>query len=434
MQRARLLTGIVLLIGVLMALSPGTTDRGSADGPEALHPDNTPERALLDPQAAALYERRQNELKAALKVYFEKAIAAGEIAGAGVSIVRGDSIVVAEGYGARNAEERAPVDGQTVFRLGSLSKGFAGILAAELIGEGRMSYDDKVKDYIPGFQLGNRENTEKITLGHLLSHTSGAPYHSYTNLVEAGLPLTEIARRFQEVTPVAAPGTQYSYQNALFALSGEMMRAVTGKDISQLLEDRFFRPLGMETTVMDFESLARIENAAVPHVKWRKGWKAKKLNHSYYNAIAAGGINASATDMAKWMRFLLGHNPEVMDPAALENAFRPVIEIKGHAKYYHRWSRHQASYYGYGWRIHRFAEDNADRESTMWHHGGSVNNFRNEIALFPDSDLGICVLLNSNSGLARTVIPDLYKIIQAIYLQPAEHLALSNASDPGTPL
>ncbi len=417
-----------------MALTPGSGDWVSKEGTVKAKPVALPDRALFDPQAAALYERRQNELKAALKAYFEKAIAAGEAVGAGVSIVRGDSIVVSEGYGERNTDGHAPVDGQTVFRLGSLSKGFAGILAAELIGEGRMSYDDKVKDYIPDFQLGNRENTEKITLAHLLSHTSGAPYHSYTNLVEAGLPLPEIAGRFRAVAPVAAPGTQYSYQNALFALSGEMMRAVTGKGISQLLEDRFFRPLGMETAVMDFESLARTENAAVPHVKWGKGWKAKKLNHSYYNAVAAGGINASASDMAKWMRFLLGHNPEIMSRQALENAFTPVIEIKGHAKYYHRWPGHQASYYGYGWRIHRFVDGDAAREQTMWHHGGSVNNFRNEIALFPDADLGICVLLNSNSGLARTVIPDLYKIIQAIYLQPAEHLALSNASDPGTPL
>ena len=417
-----------------MALTPGSGDWVSKAGPVKAKPVALPDRALFDPQAAALYERRQNELKAALKAYFEKAIAAGEAVGVGVSIVREDSIVISEGYGERNTDGHAQVDGQTVFRLGSLSKGFAGILAAELIGEGRMSYDDKVKDYIPDFQLGNQENTEKITLAHLLSHTSGAPYHSYTNLVEAGLPLPEIAGRFRAVAPVAAPGTQYSYQNALFALSGEMMRAVTGKAISQLLEDRFFRPLGMETADMDFESLARTENAAVPHVKWRKGWKAKKLNHSYYNAVAAGGINASASDMAKWMRFLLGHNPEIMSRQALENAFTPVIEIKGHAKYYHRWPGHQASYYGYGWRIHRFVDGDAAREQTMWHHGGSVNNFRNEIALFPDADLGICVLLNSNSGLARTVIPDLYKIIQAIYLQPAEHLALSNASDPGTPL
>lgn len=430
MQRARLLTGIVLLIGALMALTPSARNQVATVDPEKANGGNRPERELYDPRAVALYQEQQQELKDALKAYFDKAIATGEIVGAGVSIVRGDSIVLAEGFGAKNSVDHSPVDGQTIFRLGSLSKGFAGVLAARLTAEGQLHFEDKVKDYIPGFQLGDRENTEKITLSHILSHTSGAPYHSYTNLVEAGLSLTEIAGRFGDVTPVAAPGTQYSYQNALFALSGEMIRTVTGQNISQLLTNLFFRPLGMNSTVMDFESLSQAENVALPHVKWHKGWKPKKLNHSYYNAIAAGGVNASSADMAKWMRFLLGHNPEVMGRAALENAFQPVVEIKGRAKYYHRWPGHQASYYGYGWRIHKFVEGDSDREITMWHHGGSVNNFRNEIALYPEADLGICVLLNSNSNLAKRVIPDLYEIVQSIYRKPTEHLALNSLQEP----
>ena len=432
MQRARLLTGVVLLIGALMALTPGAGNRASEANPENASSDSPSEKRHFDPQAAALYYGQQRELQAAIEAYFDKAIASGEIVGAGVSIVQGDSVLLSDGYGSRNSHVSDRVNGQTIFRLGSLSKGFTGILAAGLIGEGQMHWEDRVSDFIPGFRLGNQNNTEKITLAHLLLHTSGAPYHSYTNLVEAGMPLLDIARRFQEVAPVAAPGTMYSYQNTLFALSAGMMRAVTGQPIDQLLKDRFFKPLGMGTAIMDYESLAQAENVAMPHVKGRKGWVPRKLNHNYYNAIAAGGINASPLDMAKWMRFLLGHNPEVMSKQALENAFTPVIEIKGHAKYYHRWPGHLASYYGYGWRIHRFGEAGTGREQTMWHHGGSVNNFRNEIALYPESDLGICVLLNSNSNLAKTVIPDLFEIVQDIYRQSAEHLALSNTSNADT--
>lgn len=75
-------------------------------------------------------------------------------------------------------------------------------------------------------------------------------------------------------------------------------------------------------------------------------------------------------------------------------------------------------------------EDESQQEITMWHHGGSVNNYRNEIAVYPEADLGICVLLNNNSRLARTVIPDLYKIIKEVYNKTDIKSTL--ASIPGT--
>lgn len=155
----------------------------------------------------------------------------------------------------------------------------------------------------------------------------------------------------------------------------------------------------------------------MPHSRRQKGWRSLPLKNRYYNAVVAGGINASSLDMAKWMRFLLGHNPEVMQKTAVAEAFQPFIEHKGHSKYYQRWPGHVKSSYGLGWRIHQFQDTETNKDITVWHHGGSVNNYRNEIAVFPEADLGICVLLNGNSRLARTVIPDLYDIVNNSYEQ-----------------
>ncbi|MGB7395963.1 MAG: serine hydrolase domain-containing protein, partial [Pricia sp.] len=296
------------------------------------------------------------------------------------------------------------------------SKGFAGVLAADLEDEGKLHWTDKVRDFVPDFRLGDDINTGKITLAHILSHTSGTPYHSFTNLVDAGVPIADIAKKFKEVNPISEPGALYSYQNAMFSLCGEMMKKVTGDDISDALQIRFFNPLGMCSTTTDYETLSKSPNVALPHVRTRRGWRSTRLTDSYHNAIAAGGINASAGDMAKWMRFLLGHNPEIMDGAALKEAFNPFIALNEHNKYYQRWPGHMKSYYGFGWRIHEFYNDgDLLNKKTIWHHGGSVNHFRNEIAVYPEADMGICVLLNSNSGLARKVIPDLYEIMRDIY-------------------
>ena len=434
MQRLKILVGTTIIILALFALTKSVDNPvSSSESKDVLSADKS-KKTLADQREAQLYKLQQKELQVAVQAYFDKAIASGVIVGAGVSIVRGDSIVISDGFGKRNINVNDGVDGQTIFRLGSLSKGFAGVLAANLKDEGKLNWEDKVSDCIPEFQLGDRSNTAKITLANILSHTSGAPYHSYTNLVEAGLPLTDIAKRFKDVTPISNPGLMYSYQNALFALSGEMMYKVTGQDISTSLEDRFFKPLEMCSTTMDYETLAHEKNVAMPHSRRRNGWRPKKLNDHYYNAIAAGGINASALDMGKWIRFLLGHNPEIMSKTALEEAFNPFIEIKGHSKYYQRWPGHLASYYGFGWRIHKFVEDDAGLEKTIWHHGGSVNDYRNEIAVYPEADLGICVLLNNNSKLAKTVIPDLYRIVQAIYDQSTAKLAVNNSPNNTTHL
>ena len=429
MQRLKILTGITILFSVFLILI-SFTDPDSYSGPENTRLTELPKRSFADLKETRLYTLQQQELKRALKSYFDKAIASGDIVGAGVSIVRGDSIVISDGYGKRNSTTNKDVDGQTIFRLGSLSKGFAGILAANLVHDGILDWEDKVSDYIPEFQLGDSENPAKITLANILSHTSGAPYHSYTNLVEAGLPLSAIAKHFKEVQPISDPGMVYSYQNALFALSGEMAYKATGEDIAALLQRRFFNPLEMCSTTMAHKSLVETANVAMPHTKWHNRWRPKKIRNNYYNAIAAGGINASAADMAKWMRFLLGHNPEILTKPAIQVAFNPFVEIKGRNKYYQRWPGHISSHYGFGWRIHKFMEDESQQEITMWHHGGSVNNYRNEIAVYPEADLGICVLLNNNSRLARTVIPDLYKIIKEVYNKTDIKSTL--ASIPGT--
>ena len=112
-----------------------------------------------------------------------------------------------------------------------------------------------------------------------------------------------------------------------------------------------------------------------------------------------------------------GASCHLLEKSELKEVFNPFIEIKGNNKYYHRWPGHVASYYAFGWRIHKYITDDTNKENTIWHHGGSVNNYRNEIAVYPEADLGICVLINSNSRLARTVIPDLHKIVKDVYRQ-----------------
>lgn len=345
-----------------------------------------------------------------INAYFKQGISDKDLVGAAVAIVKCDSIIYTGGFGDRSSGSQNSIDSKTIFRIGSLSKGFAGILTGIHVQEGLLNWEDKVKDYVPNFQMSNEQITNEVTLSHVLSHTTGLPYHSFTNLVEAGVPLSKIAGRFKEVYPIYHPGKIYSYQNAVFALSGKIIEQVTSHALAEVIHEKIFDPLHMNTASASFEALKDADNIAVPHRKSRGRWKPVKLNHKYYQAISAGGVNASVTDMAKWMKFLLGSNPEVLHPKMINRVFNPVIEIGGRSKYYQRWKGHLKSYYALGWRVHTFKEKASEKPKIMVHHGGSVNNYRSEIAIFPEEDLGICILFNSPTSYAKEAIPKISEI------------------------
>jgi len=158
----------------------------SADRPEALDENISssvqiiPKKPDKNERLTAIYTLKKEKIVNAVTAYFKNALAKKQVSGAGVSIVKGDSILFTEGFGKRKATLKDNINAQTVFRLGSLSKGFAGVLAGMYVNDGLLRWDSKIEDYVDGFQLGSLENSSQITLAKILSHTSGTPYHSYT--------------------------------------------------------------------------------------------------------------------------------------------------------------------------------------------------------------------------------------------------------------
>ncbi|MBL0683778.1 serine hydrolase domain-containing protein [Aquimarina mytili] len=366
------------------------------------------------PPEIILPDLKKQKLEESIQAYFNEALEKHQIVGAAVAIVKCDSIIYAKGFGNKNAVLKDTIDAKTVFRIGSVSKGFAGILTGIHVEEGLVNWEDKIIDHIPNFRLASKASTNKVTLANVLSHTAGLPYHSFTNLVEDGLDLTTIAGRFNEVLPLQEPGSIYNYQNAIFAMSGEIIERISGKPLKEVFQNKIFDPLHMSTASASYEALQESDNVAMPHQRIRRGWRPLPINKKYYKAVAAGGINASVTDMGKWMKFLLGNNPDVLMPGTIEDIFNPKIQVGGRRNYYQRWPGYKASYYGLGWRIHKFNDAKTGELNTVIHHGGGVNNYRSEIAIYPNEDIGICVLFNSPNKIAKDCIPKIHKILQEV--------------------
>ncbi|MEL6863943.1 MAG: serine hydrolase domain-containing protein [Bacteroidota bacterium] len=319
--------------------------------------------------------------------------------GVAIAIVKDSNIVLLEGLGKRSVEGAAPVDEHTVFRIGSLSKGFTAVLCGLLAAEGQLSLEDKVIQHLPNFALHSQKQSQSVAIKHLLSHTSGLPYHTYTNLVEYGTPIGDILPQLRSVPLISKEGEIYAYQNAAFSLIEPILDSLGESSFEELLAQRIFQPLQMHNSSTSYEALMRDTNTAKPHRYIGTHWGTIKQTQKYYSAISAGGINASISDMAQWMIALLGHRPAVIPPKSLDRVFSPVIHTPNRKRYFRHWPALRDAYYAMGWRFLDYNGQN------ILYHGGFVNNYRAEIAIDRKNGFGICVLMNAPSDFTRRCIP-----------------------------
>jgi len=338
---------------------------------------------------------------------FEETFKAGmnekKIPGASIVIVKDGRVVFQKGFGVRENGKPQRVNEHTVFRLGSVSKGFASVLTGVLADEGIVSWDDPVTNYVKDFQLYEPGQTDRVRIRHLLSHTSGLPRHAYTNLVEDGLSMDRIIPRLREVPLIAKEGEQLAYQNATYSVIEKVLENQTESDFNELLQDKLFEPLSMNNASSTYEGIRNTKNKALPHVyvSRSRGRAPISISRKYYNAVSSGGINASASDMGKWLLMLTGHHPNVISEKSLNQLSEPIATLNNR-RFSRHWDGVNRSYYGLGWRI----LDNHGQK--IVYHGGYVNGYRSEIAFSPEDGTGICILINTSSSYPLEVIPDFF--------------------------
>lgn len=324
--------------------------------------------------------------------------------GAAVAIVKDTGIKWLKGYGVKEAGTLDSVDINTVFRIGSVSKGFAAVITGILVNEKILTWDDRVKDYLPDFSLKDSVNSDNMTIRHIMSHTTGFPKHTYTNLLDQDVPYEEIIKLLDDVPAISPPGKYYSYQNVVFSLIGDILQNITGKCYNSLVAERIFEPLEMDDSSIDYFNLAESSNLARPHYKTNDGYKSKNISCRYYSVSPASGVNSSISDMSKWLAALLGNNPDVINPDILKEIYKPNIKTYIRYKYRKYWKDLKDLHYGLGWRIFNY------RGNEIIYHGGYINGYRAEIALCPKEGIGIAVLMNSSSELSNMCIPKFFDI------------------------
>jgi len=340
--------------------------------------------------------------------YFKSVMAETNTPGAAVVIIKDDLIYFMEGLGVKKAKTDDLIDVNTVFRIGSLSKGLTASLTGILVDKGILSWEDKLNDHLPTFQLKDPAQTQRVNFKHVLSHTTGLPYHAYTDMVERGWGLDYINKQFKVVDLIAKEGEIYAYQNAVFSLIGEAMEETTGHDVSSLLNLELFQPLGMSNASTSYEDLIASNNFSYPHSGGGQYWGKRKISKKYFNAIPAGGINASISDMASYLQLLLGNRPELLSETSLNQMFEPLVNTRNKRKYFRRWPFVEEAYYGLGHRVVTTKDD------ILIYHGGYVNGYKSELSLNRKDKVAICVLTNAPSTLSGISIPAFWERYKAM--------------------
>ncbi len=331
---------------------------------------------------------------------YVRQVIAPRVPGAALTMVADGQVQVLEGFGNRAVGSNLPVNADTVFRLASVSKTFASGAAAIAVRDKLLSWDTTVQSKVPYVEFSNPNYGRQLTLKDILAQRSGLPKHTYTHLIEEHIPYPETLERLKYVNFTCPPRKCYTYQNVVYSLSGDMIKAVSGKSYETYTTEKLFRPLNMQTASFGLDAFDASPNKAMPHVWRSKGWSPTgSIDHNYYSVGPAAGVNASIRDMSQWLLAQLGHKPDVL-PVNLLNDMQQKItpNTLGDSHYADR-DDLTNTHYGLGWRIFDF-----DGQKNFAHHGGWVQGYRAEVVFNRQLQIGMAFLTNSETKLSRNII------------------------------
>ncbi|QFU23116.1 beta-lactamase family protein [Shewanella eurypsychrophilus] len=325
------------------------------------------------------------------KSQFHSQLKKNNVPGGAFVIVENDQILKMGAFGKRKKGGSLNVNTDTVFRLASVSKTFAGSLSTMLVHENKFSWDEPLQKYMPEFSLADPKASREINLGHLIGQSTGLMPNSYDNILNANGKLKKIIPKFSKLTLMCSPGSCYSYQNIAFSFMQPVIEQQTGKSYSNLVEQRIFQPLHMDTASIGMDDFLATKNRASPHIKTRSGFKKVKVKPNYYQVEPAAGVNASIKDLSKWLIANLGNNPEVLSPQLLAEIKTPGVRTSKELRR-REWKRYlDDAHYGKGWRVYNFEGEE------LVYHAGWVAGYVAEVAYSPRLNIGMAMLLNGES-------------------------------------
>jgi len=347
------------------------------------------------PLFAAMINPAQQTLADEFDDWFQHQVQAEDILGAAFAVVSRENLIRIGTAGYTDTGRQRSIDADTAFRLASVSKTFAAELAAQMVMDGEINWEDPITEYLPSFRI--KGDASRIQIRHLLGQSTGLLPHAYDNLIEEGWATADIQNRMSDLSFICVPGECYSYQNSIFSLIEPVVEQVSAESYESLVDRRIFKPLHMQNASVGYEAFMANTNRAEPHVKRNGKWTTVPVLPNYYRVAPAAGVNASVQDMAKWLMAQLGAYPDVISPEMVSLLVTPRVRTP-RDMYRKDWKRILTdAHYGMGWRVYQLGDEQ------IAYHSGWVSGYRADVAWSATHNIGVVVLMNVESSSINSI-------------------------------
>lgn len=331
----------------------------------------------------------------------EKSIEKFNVAGVAVAIIKDGKVIHKKGYGVKSINTKQAVDEHTNFQIASNSKAFTTAALAILVDEGKISWKDKVKTYIPEFKMYNEYVTEHFLIEDLLCHRSGLGLGAgdlmfFPNGTD--FTIKDVLSNFQHFKPVSEFRTQFDYDNLLYFVAGELTARVSGMSWEAFIETKIMNPLQMNNSHASLKDIKDKSNLATPHST--NGTENNKIKtiQGFEEMVngAPGGIVSNADDMSKWVLVQLNKgkygdqlDKQLFSPERQNEMWKlySVLPADPDPRY-----KQHFNGYGLGW----FLADVKGNLSVS--HTGGLPGMLSIVTMIPDLNLGVVVLTNTENG------------------------------------
>lgn len=324
------------------------------------------------PATAAADKTLAERIDASISGYYK-----ADEPGATVIVTRDGATVFRKAYGMADTGSKQAMDAAMTLRLGSITKQFTAVAILMLAEDGKLALSDEITRFLPDYPTQGK----KITIEHLLTHTSGIQSYtgkpSYPQTMDKDFTVNQMIDTFKNDPMLFAPGERFDYNNSGYFLLGAIIEKVSGQSYAQFLDQRIFTPLGMAHTAYEGNERTKGPRAA-GHSKGETGFgPARPL--SMTQPYAAGSLVSSVDDLALWDKAIA--DGKLLKAASWKKAFTPYKLANG-----------KSTGYGYGWDIGKL--NGAARIA----HGGGINGFSTYALRVPAKKVYVAVLSNTESG------------------------------------
>lgn len=330
--------------------------------------------------------------------YAEAARKQWNVPGMSLVVVQDGKVLLSKGYGLKELGKADAVDNETLFGAMSTTKAMVAVAMGILVDEGKVNWNDKVTKHLPDFKVDDPYVTKEITVRDLFTHNAGMANADFLWGSSSDLSGKEIVSRMQYAKPVYSMRGGFIYQNIMYEVAGQVIEKASGMPWDRFMNERVFGPLGMKNTFPTLGSSRKYPNRSIAHYEVKGKLKQIPETEGVDSVAPAGAVWSTANDIAKWVNFNLGYNPngkEILKSTTLNEILKPQVVIPGN--FYPTFSLIKPHWttYGFGWFQH-------DYRGEMVHmHTGSLAGRTAIVGMMRDKKLGIYIFGNVDHAEVR---------------------------------